>query len=633
MSAITLIITNAGRAALVNAANAGTFAVQIASAGLTASSFTPLATATTLPGEFARITGISGSAVDPDTITLNIRDDSNAVYTLRGLGLFLTDGTLFAIYSQTAAILEKAANSTALIVLDVRFADINATNLTFGNANFLNPPATTTAQGVIELATDAEAVAATDSTRAIVPTALKAVLDNRFGVGAASSFVKTLLTAANQAAFRLLLSIKSAALKDEGAGNGLDADLLDGLQTHNAGTGQAGGPWPSVPIINNTGVMEIGRHIDFHILPNDVGDYTGRLGLDNDGSFIVNGARLWHAGNDGAGSGLDADLFDGLPTHNAATGNGGGPWPSVPIVNSTGVMEIGRYIDFHILPNDVGDFSGRLGLDNSGRLAVNDGIIWHTGNDGSGSGLDADLLDGQDGSWYSNIPARLGFAPANRAGDTFTGRMLFAASGTGGSGMNNAALGLGEIEVLGSAGGAAMMALHRPGSFYTYFGMDTDNRLKFGGGSYGATAWLLWHAGNDGAGSGLDADLLDGRDSGSFANASHGHGASDVAGAWAGGESGANGWMRHPNGIIEAWGQYREFITSEGGRRINFDGAPFTAEPWNVQLTGANLPGANSRDMFVQVVARDTGGFNVYIQKPTDSGAQLDGFDWRVLGR
>ena len=28
--------------------------------------------------------------------------------------------------------------------------------------------------------------------------------------------------------------------------------------------------------------------------------------------------------------------------------------------------------------------------------------IWHAGNDGSGSGLDADLLDGQHGSWYQN---------------------------------------------------------------------------------------------------------------------------------------------------------------------------------------------------------------------------------------
>ena len=39
---------------------------------------------------------------------------------------------------------------------------------------------------------------------------------------------------------------------------------------------------------------------------------------------------------------------------------------------------------------------------------TNDSTIWHTGNDGSGSGLDADKLDGQEGSFYrdaSNINA------------------------------------------------------------------------------------------------------------------------------------------------------------------------------------------------------------------------------------
>jgi hypothetical protein len=45
--------------------------------------------------------------------------------------------------------------------------------------------------------------------------------------------------------------------------------------------------------------------------------------------------------------------------------------------------------------------------------------------DGAGSTLDADLLDGQHGSYYENIPARLGYAPANRAGDTFTGACVF----------------------------------------------------------------------------------------------------------------------------------------------------------------------------------------------------------------
>lgn len=43
--------------------------------------------------------------------------------------------------------------------------------------------------------------------------------------------------------------------------------------------------------------------------------------------------------------------------------------------------------------------------------------------DGAGSSLDADLLDGQEGAYYSNVTARLGYTPANDAGDIFTGNV------------------------------------------------------------------------------------------------------------------------------------------------------------------------------------------------------------------
>lgn len=46
----------------------------------------------------------------------------------------------------------------------------------------------------------------------------------------------------------------------------------------------------------------------------------------------------------------------------------------------------------------------------------------------------------------------------------------------------------GEIEVRGVGTGAAVMTLHRPGSLGTYFGLDTDNKLKWGGWSQGAVA-------------------------------------------------------------------------------------------------------------------------------------------------
>ena len=60
-----------------------------------------------------------------------------------------------------------------------------------------------------------------------------------------------------------------------------------------------------------------------------------------------------------------------------------------------------------------------------GTATVDGNGIWHSGNDGAGSTLDADLLDGQEGSYYADISARLGYTPANLAGDIFTGECQF----------------------------------------------------------------------------------------------------------------------------------------------------------------------------------------------------------------
>ncbi|MEI6418708.1 MAG: phage tail protein, partial [Sphingomonadales bacterium] len=294
MSAITLVITAAGRAALVNAAAAGTNAVTITQAGFTSLAFAAAAGMTALPGEFKRVTTLSGAVVDPDTIHLVLRDDSAAAYALRGLALYLSDGTLFALYGQPDPILEKSASATALLAIDVRFADITAASLAFGDANFLNPPATTSTAGVVELATIAEAAGGGDTIRAITPATLKAVIDARFGVGAATAFARQLLAAPDAPAARGALELRGAALKEEGHGNGLDADTVDGYHVSRGG---AGGAWPCLPVVNSDGVMEVGRFIDFHNASNDPADFRGRLELQ--GALLFwSGAALWHAGND-----------------------------------------------------------------------------------------------------------------------------------------------------------------------------------------------------------------------------------------------------------------------------------------------------------------------------------------------
>lgn len=68
--------------------------------------------------------------------------------------------------------------------------------------------------------------------------------------------------------------------------------------------------------------------------------------------------KIWHEGNDGSGSGLDADTLDGIQL--ASTGNNGQTWGYVPLVKTDGVMEVGRYIDFHTISNSGVDRTFRM---------------------------------------------------------------------------------------------------------------------------------------------------------------------------------------------------------------------------------------------------------------------------------
>lgn len=70
----------------------------------------------------------------------------------------------------------------------------------------------------------------------------------------------------------------------------------------------------------------------------------------------VNGNKVWNAGNDGSGSGLDADTLDGYH----ANGSNDRSYGHIPIIKSDGVMEVGKYIDFHNDNNGKHDFSTRL---------------------------------------------------------------------------------------------------------------------------------------------------------------------------------------------------------------------------------------------------------------------------------
>ncbi len=228
MSGMQITITTAGLAALVNAQNTGTNAVLVSQVGVTDTAFTPTAATTTIPAEIKRIATFSGSAVSDDTVHITVRDDTDSSYELRGFGLYLDDGTLFAVYSQATPIVEKSAQALMLLSVDIRFTDIDATSITFSDALFVNPPASETVQGVLRLATNPESIAGMLNSVAVPPSGLKAAIDDRLGTGAPTPFVKGLLNLATANLFRIAIGLGDLALKNGGAGNGADADLLDG---------------------------------------------------------------------------------------------------------------------------------------------------------------------------------------------------------------------------------------------------------------------------------------------------------------------------------------------------------------------------------------------------------------------
>lgn len=166
----TLItITDAGRKALVAPGYEGTNAHAITEIGLATAPFAPDRELETLPSERKRITTFGGTNVAPDTIHVTLKDDTADQYTLYGFGLYLENGALLAVYCQPEPILEKSPAAILLLAADLQFAAIETAQLIFGETAFLNPPASTDRQGVIELATQAEVDAGTDDTRAVTP--------------------------------------------------------------------------------------------------------------------------------------------------------------------------------------------------------------------------------------------------------------------------------------------------------------------------------------------------------------------------------------------------------------------------------------------------------------------------------
>ena len=422
---VTLIITDAGRAALVNAENNGTAPMTIAEFGVSETDFAASAATTVLTGEVKRVSTLSGSVVDDDTIHIVVRDESTDVFDLRSCAIYLDDGTLFAVYSQSDPILSKAAQSVMLLAVDVKFADIAAASLTFGDANFLNPPATTEVQGVVKLSTLEQAQAGIDALTALTPEAANA-------------------------------AILGWLLAQDGSGSGLDADLLDGQHASYF-----------TDIIARLGYAPVDKAGDTMSGDLAIARNTNWPGIKLRSNFVspsvANGVIVRNQNEHG----IDVGAWQFFMDTDGST-------VAQVRVTPPGDRETDRRITALQVLHDQMLFLGSL--------------LWHSGNDGSGSGLDADKLDGQHASYFTDILARLGYTPINKAGDSGVGNLNF---------LESVFLEAADREFLWTNG----------------VNLNLGHEIT---GDVLAKGSKVWHAGNDGAGSGLDADLLDGKHASSF---------------------------------------------------------------------------------------------------------------------
>jgi hypothetical protein len=153
--------------------------------------------------------------------------------------------------------------------------------------------------------------------------------------------------------------------------------------------------------------------------------------------------------------------------------------------------------------------------------------FWTEENDGAGSGLDADTLDGQHGAYYQ--PASTAITTSN-IGSQSVSYAATAGSAANIDGINfrngNSTNGVApdnitdngtsytnSVSLFGQTDGALYSQAYSASWVHQIFGDYRTGNMAVRGRNNGVwQSWkTVWTSGNDGTGSGLDADLLDGQ--------------------------------------------------------------------------------------------------------------------------
>jgi len=164
---IPFVITNAGLAALASVGTLGP--VNLTNIQIGSGAFALSGTVTALQSELFSLTPIGSSVPATGTVHMTFEDMTTAAYNVTEIGIFTSTGVLFAYYSAATPFLVKTSGNIALFSVDLFVTNAAPGSLTTPAASFNLPPATTTVAGVIELSTQAQALAGTNNTTAMTP--------------------------------------------------------------------------------------------------------------------------------------------------------------------------------------------------------------------------------------------------------------------------------------------------------------------------------------------------------------------------------------------------------------------------------------------------------------------------------
>lgn len=351
--------------------------------------------------------------------------------------------------------------------------------------------------------------------------------------------------------------------------SGQDAGTLDGLDSTafmraNADTSTSGkltvdggellidaansGADAVIKLRNESGTAQVGiiwnrtnDRVDIIRYASDGTSSSGTLTM-TDTILAYNGNTIWHGGNlSGSGSGVMADTLDGLDAADFMRATADAVTSGTLTVNGATVnidaISADALLAFRNSSNTAQGWLWWKSSDDTFRIArvnaagsaaegeivigattltFNSNAVWHAGNDGAGSTLDADLLDGQQGAYYLDSANHTGAIGSARISGAYTGFTDITASGviTGSRLRLTATNDVGLASTLHGlqigADNSANLAVDADEIQARNNGAATTLLLNPAGGSVTIGGSTVWHAGNDGSGSGLDADLVRG---------------------------------------------------------------------------------------------------------------------------